>query len=197
VTAVGAVTAAAAGLAAILSAANLWVAGRRELDRWAREALVEALVSFFDTSFKLRSSCRKLIFLTPEAESAIQELRLEIVEAHDLETDTLTRLRLLAPSRVVIAAEDLHEADHNIIDTYFAESPQAEFRQALVSTRIARTQFLSAARSAFRLRDTAAIRHRHDGTSWSRFRDSMAVPLEDEAAGPSTYKPSSASSSEP
>jgi hypothetical protein len=35
------------------------------------------------------------------------KLKLEIKEAHDLETDTLTRLRLLAPSRVVIAAEKL------------------------------------------------------------------------------------------
>ena len=113
---VGYVTAAAAGLAAILSAINLWLSGRRELNRWAREALVEALVSFFDTSFKLRSSCRELIFLAPNKDSEARAIRRIIVAAHDLETDTLTRLRLLAPSRVDKAAEALHEADHNIID---------------------------------------------------------------------------------
>jgi len=48
------------------------------------------------------------------------------VTGHNTETDTLTHLRLLAPSRVVKAAEGLHEADHGIIDAYLAASPEDE-----------------------------------------------------------------------
>ncbi len=179
---VGYITAAAAGLAAILSGINLWLSGRRELNRWAREALVEALVSFFDTSFKLRSSCRELIFLAHNKDSEAATIRRSIVAAHDYETDTLTRLRLLAPSRVVKAAEILHEADHAIIDAYYAESPQNEFEQALSNARSARIEFISAARFAFRLRDTAPIQHRHEGTSWWRFRDSTPALTDNQDA---------------
>ena len=45
-------TGGAAGLAAVLAGVNLYVSGRRELHKWTREALVEALVIFLDTSFK-------------------------------------------------------------------------------------------------------------------------------------------------
>jgi hypothetical protein len=186
---VGYVTAAAAGIAAILSAVNLWVSGRREMNRWTREELVEALVTFFDTGFRLRGYCRDLIFLAPEEESKARELRVSIVAAHNLETDTLTRLRLLAPARVVTAAETLHEGDHRIVDSYFAESPKTAFGDALSTTRVARTQFVTAARSAFRLTDAAPINHRHDDTSWWKFRDTTARLVEGHANSPSAAAP--------
>ena len=195
--AVGYVTAAAAGLAAILSGVNLWLAGQREINSWAREALVEALVSFFDTSFKLRGSCRRLIHLAVEKEFEAQEIRLEIVAAHNLETDTLTRLRLLAPSRVVRAAEGLHEADHRVIDAYFSDSPHVEYSQALINTRLASAKYISAARSAFRLRDTAAMRHNHDDTSWWRFRDDTAALTAQQAPSRSANRHSPGAGSGP
>jgi hypothetical protein len=49
---IGAVTAGAAGLAAVLAAINLYLTGRREVHKWTREALVEALVMYLDTSIK-------------------------------------------------------------------------------------------------------------------------------------------------
>lgn len=179
---VGTVTAAAAGLAAILSGVNLYVSGRRELDRWTRDALVDALVQFLDTSFKLKSALRTLVLLAPQAEPQRYEAKSLVVAAHDLETDTLTRLRLLASSRVVKAAEALHEADHGAIDAYFAEDPLNAYRNALIRTRVARAQFIEAARSAFRLRDVAAITHHHEDTRFQDFRDEAVGPLEDQGA---------------
>jgi len=181
VSAVDYVTATAAALAAILSGVNLWLTGRRELNRWARDTLVESLVTFFDTSFKLRSSCRELISLAKTDKAKIQA-RVKIIAAHDLETDTLTRLRLLAPSKIVVAAEALHEADHAIADAYFSIDPETSFELALVRTRAARVEFIRAARLAFRLRDMAAISHRHNNTSWWKLRDTTVALLEQQAA---------------
>jgi hypothetical protein len=42
-----------------------------------------------------------------------------VIATHDLQTDTLTRLRLLAPSRVVTAAEVLHQAEHKLVALSF------------------------------------------------------------------------------
>jgi hypothetical protein len=94
---VGAVTAAAAGLAALLAGVNLYVSGRREIDKWTREALVEALVVFLDASFKQSGPCASFASLSSPAEGG-QHLRTAVIATHDLQTDTLTRLRLLAPS---------------------------------------------------------------------------------------------------
>lgn len=164
------VAASAAGLAAILSAVNLYVSGRRELDQWSREALVETIVKFLDTSWRLRGFFEAL--LTESVGDTQQSLRshARIVAAHDLETENLTRLRLLAPSNVVETAEALHEMDHRIIDAYFADSRETAFRDAVTEARDARLQFIKAARSAFRLRGVAAITHSHLG-KWYEFRD--------------------------
>ena len=188
---VGDVTAAAAGIAAVLSGVNLWISGRRELNRWTREALMETLVNFFDTSFKLRDSCRQLIVLTPGKESEIPQLRKDIVSAHDHETDTLTRLRLLAPSNVVRAAEILHEADHDVIDSYLAEAPAEQYREALAKNQAARGKFIDAARSAFNLKDSAPQSHSNDGTSWWKFRDDTAGLNSANSPAPSSSEPSS------
>jgi hypothetical protein len=44
-------TAGAASVAALLSGVNLYVSGRREEQRWNREALIEAFVTFVGASF--------------------------------------------------------------------------------------------------------------------------------------------------
>ena len=168
----GAVTAAAAGLAAVLAAVNLYVSGRRELRKWTREALVEALVVFLDASFRQTGVCRALPPSTPAPDAEQRRLQAAAVEAHDIETDTLTRLRLLAPSRVVKAAEALHQAEHEMVDAFFAESPMRteDIDDALAPARRAREQFLQSARSALQLGDTATIEHSHRGTGWHEFR---------------------------
>ena len=169
---VGAVTAGAAGLAAILAGINLYVSGRRELHKWTREALVEALVIFLDTSLKLTSACGDLASGTrPPTVAERDRLRMAVVTAHDLETETVTRLRLLAPPQAVAAAEGLHEAEHELVDTCLpGGDPRSEnLEAALVPVRRARAQFLEAARASLRLRDPAAFGHRHRDT-WREFR---------------------------
>jgi hypothetical protein len=168
---IGAVTAGAAGLAAVLAGVNLYVSGRRELNKWTREALIEAFVTFLDASFKQNRSCRALTAGNP-TEQDRDQLRVAVIQAHDLETDTLTRLRLLAPSRVVTAAEALHAAEHKLAHACFAE-PLAS-AETLESTRVpvrrARAQLLESARWTLQLRDTAAIGHHHHDTNWHEFR---------------------------
>lgn len=94
-----------------------------------------------------------------------------MIEAHDLETDVLTRLRLLAPSRVVRAAEAVHRAEHRLVVVCFEEPlpPADGIESAVVPVRRARAQFLEAARSTLRLSDTAPIGHHHRDIGWHEF----------------------------
>ena len=87
--------------------------------------------------------------------------------------DTLTRLRLLAPSRVVTAAGALHEAEHKLADTCFlsGEREVEAFDSARPPVRRARAAFLESARSALQLRDMAPIgRDYHGDTRWGEVR---------------------------
>ena len=81
------------------------------------EAPVEAFVAFMDASFRQSGACRTLTSRGSLPDVERDRLRAAVVEAHDLENDVLTRLRLLAPSRVVEAAQALHEAEHKLVTT--------------------------------------------------------------------------------
>jgi hypothetical protein len=157
----------------------LYVSGRRELDKWTREALVEALVVFLDSSFKQSGLCASFTSPSPRAEDS-ERLRTAVLATHDLRTDTLTRLRLLAPSRVVTAAGSLHQADHELVTLCFIDSvTQSEAIDAhRMLIRRARQQFLESARSTLRLGDTAAIGHKHIDTRWHKFRSAISLPVE-------------------
>lgn len=180
---IGAVTASAAGLAAVLAGVNLYVSGRREQNRWTREALVEVFVAFMDASFKHSSICRTLTLLSSPPDLERQRLRAAVVAAHDLESDTLTRLRLLASSRLVTAAEALHEMEHTLAAVCFMKPLPTEgtLDSARVPVRRARAQVLEAARWALQLRDTAAISHRHEA-SWDEFRLPTQAPSQQKEA---------------
>jgi hypothetical protein len=171
----GGVTAGAAGLAAVLAGVNLYVSGRRELHKWTREALVEALVVFLDTSIKQSGLCSTAASRRSLPDPPIDNLQRAVIAVHDLQTETLTRLRLLAPSRVVIAAEALHRAGHELVYTCFIEPPQATEanKSTLLQMQRARQEFLKSARSTLRLTDTAAINHgQSGGERWHEFRSS-------------------------
>jgi len=172
---IGAVTAAAAGLAAVLAGVNLYVSGRRELHKWTREALIDALVVFLDTSIKQSGLCEAAASWSSLPDLERDHLRRAVIAAHDLQTETLTRLRLLAPSRVVIAAEALHRAGHELVSICFIEptqSPEVNESTLLLVQR-ARQQFLESARSTLRLTDMAAIGHGQSKTRWHEFRSSI------------------------
>jgi hypothetical protein len=169
---IGAITAGAAGLAAVLAGVNLYVSGRRELNKWTRETLVELFVSFLEASFAHNHACWAAEGFAPGT-AAHRGLSADSLIAHDREMDTLTRLRLLAPSRVVTAAEALHEAEHNLADTCFLSSERSveAFDSARLPVRHARAAFLESARSALRLRDMAPIgRDYHGDTRWGEVR---------------------------
>ena len=165
----GAITAGAAGLAAVLAGVNLYVSGRRELNKWTRETLVEIFVIFLEASFAHNHACRTAEGILPR-DAARHSLSADAVAAHDRETDILTWLRLLAPSRVVTTAEALHEAEHKLAEACFlsgeasAETPDI----ARILVRRARAAFLESARSTLRLRDTAPIGH--SDTRWAEVR---------------------------
>jgi hypothetical protein len=167
------VTAGAAGLAAVLAGINLYVSGQRELRKWTREALLEVVVTFLDASFSHSSACRVTSPSGPVPEVEWRRLRKAAVVAHHAETNTLTRLRLLAPSKVVRDAEALHETEHELVAVCFAgELPtREELDEALAPVRRAREKFLQSARSALQLSDTAPITHRHRDTGWYEIRD--------------------------
>jgi hypothetical protein len=175
---IGAVTAGAAGLAAVLAGVNLYVSGRRELHKWTREALVEALVVFLDASFKQSGLCANTASRGSLPEFERDHLRKNVITVHDLQTETLTRLRLLAPSRVVVAAEALHRAGHELVFASFIGPPQSieDKQNALSLVQRARQQFLESARSTLRLTDTAAISHGQSSVGWHEFRSSTSSP---------------------
>jgi hypothetical protein len=168
---VGAVTAGAAGLAAVLSGINLYVSGRREMDKWTRETLVEIFAAFLDASFTHGTACRALVRDSPP-DPERQRLRADVVTAHDLESHSLTRLRLLATSRVVMTARTLIEAERALTAICFADTlPSTEDPEDLLEpVRLAREQFIESARSVLRLRDPTGSDHYGRSTSWRELR---------------------------
>ena len=79
---IGTVTAGAAGLAAVLAGANLYVSGRREQKKWKREALIDNLALFLDASFKIGSNCHTILKESPPpAERA--RLSMAALAAHE------------------------------------------------------------------------------------------------------------------
>lgn len=190
---IGAVTAGAASLAAVLAGVNLYVSGRRELHKWTREALVEALVVFLDTSIKQSGLCANAASLSSLPDSERNRLRRAVIATHDLQTETLTRLRLLAPSHVVTAAEALHRAGHELVFICFIEPMQSTEanKSTLLLVQHTRQRFLDSARSTLRLSDTAAIGHGKSNTGWHEFRSSTyAAPTEhDVIQEPQLYNP--------
>jgi hypothetical protein len=163
---------------------------RPGLDKWTREALVEAFVAFLAASFRQTGVCRILTSQASLPDPERHDLRTAVIEVHDLETDILTRLRLLAPSRVVKAAETVHEAEHRLVAVCFEEPlPRSDvIDSAVVPVRRAHAQFLEAARSTLRLSDTAAIGHHHRDVRWHDFLTVSQAPA-GEAAPSSAEAP--------
>jgi hypothetical protein len=164
-------TAGAASVAALLSGVNLYVGGRREEYRWNREALIEAFVTFVGASFSLNAACSAGARVGRQ-DQASRDYALQAIEAHDTETSTLTRLRLLASSALVAEAEALHEAEHRLVKISFSDDPaeQAERQAERIMVRTARERLVKVARADLHLRDAAPIAHLHsDDTAWEVF----------------------------
>jgi hypothetical protein len=106
------ISAVAASTAAVLAAANLFVSGRREHAKWARDALVEVLITFLDASFQSKDAVKHALReaqIDPSS-TRVAELLEEAQDAERRMRLMQTRLRLLAPPSVVDAAQELRTA---------------------------------------------------------------------------------------
>ena len=94
----------AAATAATLSGLNLVVTGRREDRRWVRETATEAFVAYMDATFDTGAACRELLGLDRDGDhsAALDDLRRRIANAHEVQLQNLTRLRLGERSDSVI-----------------------------------------------------------------------------------------------
>jgi hypothetical protein len=168
----GAVTAGAAGLAAILAAVNLYVTGRREHNKWTRDTLVELFVTFLDASFRHSRACSALIRATP-GYGEPHQLRIAVLAAHDAELEALTRLRLLAPSRVVAAAQALLTSEHQLAASSLSNSTsldEDDIRRLYVPVQRARAEFLASTRTTLRVREAAGTGDFSAFPSYREFR---------------------------
>lgn len=155
------IAAVAASMAAAFSLVTLWVSGRREQRKWRRDTLVEALVDFVSGSFA--GGGQRVLQARLDGES-LEPHRVKTKEAHSRQTEALTRLRLLAPWAVIVAAERLHEADHAVQDRVLGESEvpaDAEWTHLRHEQALARTELLNAARRALGERDGPPVGHHH------------------------------------
>jgi hypothetical protein len=167
---VGVVTAGAAGLAAVLAGVNLYVSGRRELDKWTRETLIEVLALFLDASFKLASDCRAST-REPLPQPELDRLRASIFAAHSAENRALTRLRLLATPRVVKDTQTLMESEYRLAESCLQEPfVQGDFDTRVNSVRQGRSRFLESARLALGLREATGTGDFDSNISWSTLR---------------------------
>jgi hypothetical protein len=149
---VGTVTAGAAGIAAVLAGVNLYVSGRRELDKWTRETLIETLSAFLDSSFDNSRTCEAIYILSPQNQERDQ-LRSAIIAAHEGEIEALTRLRILAPPSLVEVALILLEAEYRLVEHCFCDAIQSDTYHVLFgSIDENRALFIEAARSALGIR---------------------------------------------
>jgi hypothetical protein len=169
----GAVTAGAAGLAAVLAGVNLYVSGRRELGKWKREALVETLALFLDASFTHGSMCHTIL-AEPLPEPEVYRLREAAIAAHDNEAATLTRLRLLASAEVVDRARALIDAEWHLANACFCDPPRtADKEKASEYIREARGNFLESARDELDLDETIGTGRFDRAHNWRDFRIKM------------------------
>ena len=112
------VLSAVAGLAAVLAGLNLYLSGRREHVRWAREALVDAFVSFLSASFQSKDYCKEASRLARAGVTGkqVDALLVGADGAHDEMLGYLTRLRLLSGSDVVDAALALRRQNEHYLE---------------------------------------------------------------------------------
>jgi hypothetical protein len=154
-------SAVSATIAAILVAVNLYVSGRRERNRWARDVLVDVFVIFLTAGFEGSGACNRLLESRRlNRESEILAYRESIKVAHRTETEMLTKMRLLTSPAVVEAAMRLHVATHANVDFAEGRLPGSSHEeQDAVNDRVwqARRSFLAAAKTEIGLKPMVSI----------------------------------------
>jgi hypothetical protein len=144
--------AAAAVLAAGFAGMNLLMSDRRDRTKWAREALVEVLVSFLDRSFYMGRTSRVLLGARLDSAAPDELARISTLfrQQDDEQRSALTRIRLLGNRRAVQAAEDLLRADRLYFES--AHTATSMFMDEERETcRAAREAFVVAAKHTIAL----------------------------------------------
>lgn len=111
------VAAIAAVVAAVLTAVNLWVTGRREQRTWVRTALEGAFVDLITASYHHRDACRLIVESHQQGRSTPgtdNQWHAEAAEARRLMLDCVSRLRVLASNETANLAQRLIQ--HNELD---------------------------------------------------------------------------------
>ena len=154
----------AATIAAVFSGLTLYVSGRREHRRWMRDSLVDTYVKFLGASFEgtAQGKAEKVRLQAGNTE-VIDEYRAQIVDIHDLQTAMLIKLRMIAPSSVIKAAEKLHEADHAVTEAALESVDVAgdSWSQLRSEQRTARGVFVDQGRRSLGFGQGAPISHSH------------------------------------
>jgi len=157
-------SAVSATVAAVLVAINLYVSGRREQSRWAREALIDIFITFLNAGFSGGAACNRLTAASAgSSEAEVLRYREEIQQAHQTETEMLTRMRLLTVPAVVEAAVGLHVAMHAYTDLVSDDLPVLTGRERdVINDQIwqARRSFLAVAKAEIGLKpEVSFARH--------------------------------------
>jgi hypothetical protein len=158
---VSVVSAAAATLAAILTAINLYASGRWERNRWARDALVDAFLGVLDASF---AGGRAAKLVLDGASTDDGELLAQMDHSHWEQINIITKLRLLTAPRVVDAVMALHLADHAVSDLARAvplDTDQREIQLRKDGVWLARQEFIAAAKAEIGLPARLPATSRH------------------------------------
>jgi hypothetical protein len=112
------ISAAAATIAALLTAVNLWLTGRRETLAWTRNALEEAFVDFLNAVYANRQAARGIVNLK-EGQWSYKNLDdwwRQVDSSHETMLNCATRMRILASDEMAEAALTLHEIMDEEID---------------------------------------------------------------------------------
>jgi hypothetical protein len=145
------------------SQVSLYVSERREQLHWIRESLVESYEGYLTASFDAPGRRGLQTRLRGIEADELGECRRQATEAHRRQTVTLTRLRMIAPSSVVAAAETLHEADHAVVEAALdrCDVPDEDAWAQLRATQWeARSAFVDPVRRSIGLGPGAPIGHK-------------------------------------
>ena len=161
-------------MAAVLSGVNLYVSGRRALDQWTRDSLLETLTELLQASFDFATACRVIMRDRPTSTKR-ERLRREMLEVHAVEAEALTRLRLVGTPSVVEAARALLEAEYRLAEPCFVEQVLlGQYDELIKPVHARRADFIEAARAALGLRATAGTGSFDKGVSWHNLRSLLA-----------------------
>ncbi|GAB7036735.1 hypothetical protein JCM9533A_05820 [Catenuloplanes niger JCM 9533] len=150
------ISAIAASVAAILTAVNLNLTGRRDHTKWARETSVEVMMAFVDASFAGKDAVKSAIRDGgPDAwpPSPDARCRADALTAKEQMRTMQSRLRLLSTPEVVDAAQMLRAATGEYVRLLDADRATAVDRDADMRRRLwwLRQSFINEAKKALTL----------------------------------------------